>query len=206
MALGRTSTVAALGTAQTLAWASSYYLPAILATAMARDLGVSTPTVFAAFSVALVMSGFIGPRAGAAIDRWGGRPVLSGTNIVFAAGLVALGCAQGVVGLFAAWVVLGIGMAGGLYEAAFATLVRLYGKDSRNTITGITLIAGFASTVGWPLTTFLEAQVGWRNACFAWASLHLLLGLPLNLILPRAPAPETTHVTSAAPSTTDTAP
>lgn len=203
MSLGRSGTIAALGTAQTLAWASSYYLPAMLAAPMARDLGVSTPTVFAAFSVALIVSALLGPKAGSAIDRLGGRPVLMGTSLVFAAGLAGLGLAQGPVGLFAAWVVLGIGMGSGLYEAAFAALVRLYGKDSRGTITGITLIAGFASTVGWPLSTFLEAHIGWRGACFTWAGLHLLLGLPLNALLPRAQPVE--HETSpTAPSGMDT--
>ena len=186
MPLGRSGTVAALGTAQTVAWASSYYLPAMLAAPMARDLGVSTPTVFAAFSAALIVSALLGPRAGAAIDRWGGRPVLMATSGGFALGLAALGFAEGPVGLFAAWVILGIGMGSGLYEAAFAALVRLYGKDSRGTITGITLIAGFASTVGWPLSTFLEAHMGWRGACFTWAALHLVVGLPLNALLPRA--------------------
>lgn len=192
MALGRSGTVAALGTAQTLAWASSYYLPAMLAAPMAKDLGVSTPTVFAAFSVALIVSALLGSKAGAAIDRLGGRPVLMGTSLVFAVGLAGLGLAQGPVTLFVAWVVLGIGMGSGLYEAAFAALVRLYGQDSRTTITGITLIAGFASTVGWPLSTFLEAQLGWRGACFVWAGLHLVLGLPLNALLPRA-APADLH-------------
>jgi predicted MFS family arabinose efflux permease len=179
------SVVTALGVAQTLAWASSYYLPAMLAAPMARDLGVSTPTVFAAFSVALVVSALLGPHAGRAIDHWGGRPVLAGTNLVFALGLVALANAQGPVGLFAAWIILGIGMGSGLYEAAFAALVRLYGHGSRNAITGITLIAGFASTVGWPLSTWLELELGWRGACYVWAALHLLVGLPLNLLLPR---------------------
>jgi predicted MFS family arabinose efflux permease len=186
MALGRRGTVTTLGTAQTLAWASSYYLPAMLAVPMARDAGVSVPTVFAAFSCALVASALIGPRAGRVIDRWGGRPVLMATNVVFAVGLVALGMATGPLGLFAAWVLLGIGMGTGLYESAFATLVHLYGKESRNPITGITLIAGFASTVGWPLSTWLEAHVGWRGACFTWAALHMLVGLPLNALLPRA--------------------
>ena len=69
-------TVALLGTTQTLAWASSYYLPAILAAPIARELGVSVPTVFAAFSLALIVSALLGPFAGRAIDRWGGRPVL----------------------------------------------------------------------------------------------------------------------------------
>jgi predicted MFS family arabinose efflux permease len=192
--LSRTGTVAALGTTQTLAWASTYYLPAMLATPMARDLGVSIPTVFAAFSAALVVSALLGPRAGSAIDRLGGRPLLIATSLVFALGLVALGAARGAMSLFAAWLVLGVGMGSGLYEAAFATLVRLYGKDARNTITGITLIAGFASTVGWPLSTYLEAHFGWREACFTWAALHLLVGLPLNALLPQARSvPATAH-------------
>jgi predicted MFS family arabinose efflux permease len=182
----RVATVAALGSAQTLAWASSYYLPAVLATPIAKDIGVSAPTVFAAFSLALVVSALLGPYAGRAIDRWGGRPVLIGTNLVFATGLASLGFVQGPAGLFAAWVVIGIGMGSGLYEAAFAALVRLHGRDSRNVITGITLIAGFASTVGWPLSTLLESQIGWRGACFAWAGLHLVLGIPLNALLPKA--------------------
>lgn len=194
----RARTVAALGTAQTLAWASTYYLPAILAAPMARDLGVSTPTVFAAFSVALIVSALVGPRAGAAIDRYGGRPVLMLTSLVFALGLAGLGLAQDVVGLLAAWVLLGIGMGSGLYEAAFASLVRLYGKDARNSITGITLIAGFASTVGWPLSAVLEAGYGWRATCFTWAARHIVLGLPLNGLLSRARAPaQAVHDTPA---------
>lgn len=182
----RVRTVAALGTAQTLAWASSYYLVAILAVPMARDLAIQTPTVFAAFSAALVLAALIGPHAGGAIDRWGGRPVLAATNGVFAAGLVVLATAQGTTGLFVGWLLLGAGMGSGLYEAAFAALVRLHGHDSRGAITGITLIAGFASTVGWPLSTWLELHVGWRGACLAWAGLHLVVGLPLNLSIPRA--------------------
>ena len=179
-------TVARLGTAQTLAWASSYYLPAMLAAPMARDLGVATPTVFAAFSVALIVSALLGPFAGRAIDRHGGRPVLVGTNLLFAASLVGMALAQGPAGLFAAWILMGVAMGSGLYEAAFATLVRLYGQGARGAITGITLIAGFASTLGWPLSAWMETQWGWRGACAGWAALHLLVGVPLNGWLPRA--------------------
>jgi predicted MFS family arabinose efflux permease len=178
--------VTTLGTAQTLAWASSYYLPAMLARPMAADLGVTEPTVFAAFSAALVVSALVGPQAGRRIDRWGGRPVLMATSVAFALGLAMLASARGPVGLFAAWLVMGLAMGSGLYEAAFASLVRLYGHGARNAITGITLIAGFASTVGWPLSAALEHAWGWRGACWAWAGLHLLIGLPLNAALPRS--------------------
>lgn len=182
----QSSVVVALGITQTLAWASSYYLPAMLAAPMAKDLGIETPTVFAAFSFALVISAFLGPYAGRAIDRWGGRPVLMATNLVFAGSFMLLGTAHGLVGLLVAWAILGVGMGSGLYEAAFGGLVRLYGRDSRGAITGITLFAGFASTVGWPLSAFLEARYGWRGACFGWAALHVFLGLPLNWLLPKA--------------------
>ena len=178
--------IAALGTTQTLAWASTYYLPAMLATPIASELRVSTSSVFAAFSTALLVSAVLGPRAGRAIDRSGGRPVLIATSLVFALGLTLLGVSQGAKSLFFAWIVIGVGMGAGLYEAAFSTLVRLYGRDARGAITGITLIAGFASTVGWPLSTFLVAHVGWRGACFTWAVAHLLVGLPLNALLPSA--------------------
>ena len=184
--MNRAATVAALGAAQTLAWASSYYLPAVLAAPIARDLGVAAPTVFAAFSASLLVAAVLGPRAGAAIDRWGGRPVLVATNVVFALGLAALAAANGIAALFVAWAILGVGMACGLYEGAFAALVRLYGAGSRNAITGITLIAGFASTVGWPLSAWLESRAGWRGACWTWAALHVFVGLPLNAALPRA--------------------
>lgn len=199
MAASRTRVVATLGTAQTLAWASSYYLPALLARPMAAELGVSVPTVFAAFSAALVVSALVGPHAGRAIDRWGGRPVLMVTSALFALGLAALALAGGPLGLFAAWLVMGLAMGSGLYEAAFAALVRLYGHDARGAITGITLIAGFASTVGWPLTAALEQAWGWRGACWGWAGLHLLLGLPLNAWLPRVPAPPSPAAAAAAP-------
>jgi predicted MFS family arabinose efflux permease len=203
--------VVPLGLAQTLAWASSYYLPAMLAAPMARDLGIATPTVFAAFSVALVVSACVGPWSGRFIDRHGGRPVLIGTSLLFAAGLAALGMADSVTTLFAAWALMGIAMGSGLYEAAFAALVRLYGHGSRNAITGITLMAGFASTVGWPLSAWLESHYGWRGACFAWAGLHLMVGLPLDAWLPRAGShptphadvPEATATRPAADATTD---
>jgi len=189
MAAGRASVVISLGSAQTLAWASSYYLPALLARPMAGELGVSEPTVFAAFSGALVVSALVGPHSGRRIDRWGGRPVLMATSVLFALGLAAMAMASGPASLFAAWLLMGVAMGSGLYEAAFASLVRLYGQEARGAITGITLIAGFASTVGWPLTAALEHALGWRGACGAWAALHLLVGLPLNAALPRAPQP-----------------
>jgi len=71
----------------------------------------------------------------------------------------------------------------GLYDAAFGALGRIYGDKARRPITGITLLAGFASTVGWPLTAWGLDTIGWRDTCLAWAAAHILIGLPLNFFM-----------------------
>jgi MFS family permease len=173
--------ILALGTTQTLAWASSYYLPAILADPIAHDLGISSNWMFAAFSASLVISALLGPRVGRQIDVFGGRQVLSASNVILAAGLGVLGLAHSIPVLLVAWLLLGAGMGLGLYDAAFAALGRIYGNEARRSITGITLLAGFASTIGWPLTAWGLSTIGWRETCFAWAVAHIVIGLPLNL-------------------------
>jgi MFS family permease len=182
-AMKRTRVVIGLGSAQTLAFGSTYYLPAILAEPIARELGVSNGVVFTAFSGALIMAAVLGPLAGRRIDLFGGRDVLTVSSLVFAVGLATLGAAQETVTLFAGWLVIGIGMAMGLYEAAFSTLAGIYGREARGAITGITLLAGLASTICWPISAYLETEFGWRMACFVWAGAHLVVGLPLNRFL-----------------------
>src|SRR6201990_3596327 len=172
--------IVALGTTQTLAWASSFYPPPILADPIGRDIGVSSNWIFAAFSASLVISALLGPRVGRQIDLVGGRSVLSTSNLLLAAGLTLLGSAASIPVLVLAWLLLGVGMGFGLYDAAFGALGRIYGDSARRAITGITLIAGFASTVGWPLTAWGLHTIGWRETCFAWAAAHILIGLPIN--------------------------
>ena len=198
----RSIVVSALGITQTLAWSSTYYLPAVFADPVSAALGLPRVWWFGIFSAALLLSGLLGPLAGRMIDRYGGRDVLAATNLVFAGGLVALSFATGPVGLALAWAILGIGMGFGLYEAAFATVAGLYGRDARNAITGITLFAGFASTIGWPTSAIFIDLFGWRGAFLAWAALHLVIGLPVNrLVVPKSapPAPIAVLPQKAAP-------
>jgi MFS family permease len=193
--LRRGVVVSTLGITQTLSWGASYYLTAVFADPISADLHVSKTWFFGVYSAALLLSGLLGPVAGRMIDRHGGRDVLAATNVIFAVGLVLLSLANGPVGLIVAWAVIGVGMGFGLYEAAFATAAGLYGRDARNAITGITLFAGFASTVGWPLSSLFIDAFGWRGACVAWAVLHIVIGLPMNrFLIPKAPPPEPVSV------------
>jgi predicted MFS family arabinose efflux permease len=192
-------TVLALGTAQTLAWASSYYLLAILADPIAKDTGMSTDAVFGAFSVSLLIAAAIGPRVGRTIDEFGGRAVLMASNVFFAAGLTLLAASQSWALVWAAWLLTGFGMGLGLYDAAFAALSRIYGTAARGPITGITLMAGFASTVGWPLTAAGYAAFGWRTTCLGWALAHVLIGLVLNARIPNGTPPAPVQAQSTKP-------
>ncbi len=203
---GRVTVVAALGTTQTIAWASSYYMPAILAAPIAAALHLTSSVFFGLFSGALLLSAVIGPSVGRLIDHHGGRAVLAASNVVIAAGLIILAAAQGVMGLVIAWTVLGIGIGMGLYDPAFAALTWLYGREARGAITGITLIAGFASTIGWPLSAIFLHESGWRAACLIWAGLNVMLAAPLNWLIlprhgasPRAPPPEATELPAMEP-------
>jgi MFS family permease len=187
----RITVVAAIGTTQTLAWASTFYLPAILGAPIADALTLPHSLFFGIFSAALLLSAAIGPAVGRLIDRHGGRAVLASSNLVIAAGLAVQAGSHGVFGTSIAWTILGIGIGMGLYDPAFAALTALYGRGARGPITGITLIAGFASTVGWPATAWFEHAFGWREACLIWAALNLFVAMPLNwLLIPPARAPQ----------------
>lgn len=179
-------TTLALGASQLLAWASSYYLLAILAVPMAAQFGIPRVSVYLMFSGSLIVAAVLGPIAGRWVDRRGGRRVLMASNGVFAAAQLLLATAQHPAQLVLGWLLLGAAMPMGLYDAAFATLVRLFGAAARPRIVGVTLIAGFASSVSWPLTAFVEHHAGWRWACALWAALHLTVGLFIHArLLPR---------------------
>jgi MFS family permease len=176
----RAIVVAGIGTTQTIAWASSYYLPAILGDPIAAALRLPENVFFGLFSAALLLSAAIGPSVGRLIDRYGGRPVLTASNLMIAAGLANLAAAHGIAGLACAWTVVGVGIGMGLYDPAFSALTWLYGHEARGAITGITLFAGFASTIGWSLSALFLHEFGWRAACLMWAGLNLLIAAPLN--------------------------
>lgn len=197
----RRRVVVAIGLGQLLAWGSSYYLLAIVARPMAATLQLPPVWVYAYFSAALLVAAGLGPFVGARIDRHGGRRVLLLSNLLFAVALCALAAAQGPYSLLLGWLLMGLAMPFGLYDAAFSTIVSLYGTDARRGIVGVTLVAGFASSVSWPLTAAIEAHSSWRIACVTWAALHLSVGLALHArLLPDRGAGPALHAEKAGAS------
>ncbi|MEQ1318119.1 MFS transporter [Acinetobacter guillouiae] len=183
-----------MGFTQILAWSSTFYLPAVLANLIAKDTGWSLTLVIAGLSWGFIVTGICSPKVGRFIEQFGGRKALSIGSIFFAVGLICLGLSTHLLIYYFAWTMLGIGMAFGLYDAAFSTLGRLLGNDAKTAIVGVTLLGGLASTIGWALIVFLEGLYGWRISCFILALFHLLLGLPLHyFLLPREEQGTETH-------------
>lgn len=172
-----------LGLDQLLAWAVTFYLPAVIVTPASASLHASHAAIVGGFSWALLVAGMAAPRVGKRIERVGGRGVLAVGVVVMAAGLAVLAVSRGLALWYAGWTVLGAGMAMGLYDAAFATAGRLLGSEARRVITGVTLMAGFASTLGWPAGTALVGSLGWRAMLLLYAALLLVVNLPLVLAL-----------------------
>lgn len=179
---GMARVASVVGVSQLIVYGATYYLPAVLADPAAADLGQSRAALLGAFSWALLVAGLSAPVVGKRIDRAGGRGVLATSCAVTAAGLVVLATSHGLAQWYAGWIVMGCGMALGLYDAAFATIGVLFGHESGRAIMGVTLIAGFASTVFWPLGSALEAWWGWRGMLLAYAALLLAVNLPAMLL------------------------
>jgi MFS family permease len=191
----RNRIISTLGITQILAWGSTYYLPAVIAKTVSEDTGWPLEWVVGGLSLGLLIAGLVSPRVGAAIDRRGGRNILALSAGSICLGLLGLAAASNLVWYVGAWLIVGVGMGAGLYDAAFATLGRLYGQQGRSAITMLTLFGGLASTVCWPLSAFLLDQVGWRGTCIAYAVIQLLIALPLYLLVLPREAP--THFDSA---------
>jgi MFS family permease len=192
-------TICALGIAQIVSWGSLYYAFSFLIAPLMEAGDADKPTVFAAFSLGLLVCGLLSAPVGTLIDRVGGRGVMTAGSLAAAALLALLSQVHSVVALYGVWAGLGAVMAATLYDPAFAVITRLYATNYRRAITALTLFGGFASTVFWPLTQFLIAEMGWRDALLVLAALNLAICAPIHwAVLPPDGRSARVHVVRAA--------
>jgi MFS family permease len=184
-----TSIVALLGLTQIIGYGTTYYCFAILAAGITAEFGISQATYYGLLSLAFVLSGFVAPAIGRIFDRFGAARVMAIGSLLSAAGLAALAVAPSVVHFAGALVFTQVCACLVLYEAAFTALVQLSPEQGPRRIMYLTLIAGFASSVFWPLTNVLEGGIGWRWTMAAYALANLAICLPCHLLVARWCAP-----------------
>jgi hypothetical protein len=180
------SAILALGLTQIIGYGSLYYSFSILAPAMARDLNWSSEWIFGALSAALLIGGLAAPTMGKWIDRFGAGRVMTGGSAIAAAALVACAFSSGKVAFVAALIAIETASNLVQYGAAFALLVQIKPKVAQRSITYLTLIAGFASTIFWPITSALHAHMSWQTVYLIFAALNLLVCLPIHAWLSRS--------------------
>jgi len=181
---GSSPFISGLGIAQICSWGSLYYSFPQIAAAMEKDLGWSSTQVYGAATAGMLLSALVAVPVGTAIDRGHGRWVMSGGALL--AGLLLL-CWSAVTDLVWFYVfVTGIGamQAATLYEPAFAVIARRAGPlHARAGITAVTLWAGFAASVFFPLVEVLMASIGWRGALQVLGGINIVVCASLYFLV-----------------------
>jgi MFS family permease len=195
--------ILALGVTQNIGYGTLYYSFSILAPDMAASFAWSQEWIFGTLSIALLIGGLTAPWLGVLIDRIGAGRVMTMGSAVAAIALVACACAPGKSTYAAALIAIEVAANLVQYGAAFALLVQLRPAVAQRSIPYLTLIAGFASTIFWPITTTLHAQLSWQTVYLVFAGLNLLVCLPihgwLSLRLTRSRKQAAAHPITAVP-------
>jgi MFS family permease len=171
--------VLALALAQTLVWAGGFYVfPALLATWHA-ELGWSKATLSGAFTAALLVAAAASPLAGRLVDRGHGRALMALSATGVGLGLLLLSRVTTPWAFAVVWALIGLALAGALYDACFSFVTHRFPHDARRVITRITLVAGFAGTVSFPTAAWTASAFGWRGSLVVFALLILAVAVPL---------------------------
>ena len=175
-----TRAVTMLAVGQTIFWAGLYYIfPALLLWWEAAEAWPKT-TLTAAFAGAVIVSALVSPVFGRQIDKGRGPEVMAGSALFGAVMIALLPLTDSVWTFAAVWLLIGAAMGGCLYEPCFAFLTRTRGPAARRAITLVTLFAGFAGTLSFPLGHTIADALGWPAASAVMAALVAGVGVPLT--------------------------
>lgn len=196
--------VAALSLTQLIGWGATFWMPAVTGPAMAGELGMALPMVMAGPTVMLVVMAMASWPLSAVFERYGARPIMVLGSPLGAAGLLAMGLANGPVPYALSWIILGLAGASMLTTPAQIAVTEIAGEKARDALGVLILAGGLTSTIVWPLTGLLQAQWGWRTTTLAYAALMLLVCTPLHwTTLARRPRKKSAAKTTAEPASID---
>ncbi len=167
-----------LALGQTFAWAGIFYTFPALLLRWEQGLGWTKSDLTAAITLAILISGLAAPISGKIIDAGYGAIMMAGSAVLGGIGLILLSNVNTLWQFYGVWALLGITMAGCLYVPCFAVVTRARGKDAKQGIIFITLVAGFASTISFPLANTLSQELGWRASVAIFGLMVIILAAP----------------------------
>ncbi len=173
----RASVLMAIG--QIITWSGLYYVFPALLLRWEQDLGWSKAELTASITLAVFVSAITAPLAGRIIDRGYGAALMTGATLLGAAALFVCSFVDAHWQFLLLWAVIGVSLAGCLYEPCFAIVTRARGPRAKQAIILITLIAGFAGSISFPSAHSLAEAFGWRMTLRVFAVVVALVGAPI---------------------------
>lgn len=167
-----------LALTQIAGWGMIGILP-VIAPRVAAAFDVSLSSVFLGTSVMFVAMGLAAPGAGRAFRRFGSREAMTVGAATIGLGLCLLALSPNAVLFLGAWGIVGLAGALFLTTAAYAYIASYADDHARSLIGTLMLVTGLAGSVFWPVTAFLETQLGWRGVGLAYGAIMALLVCPL---------------------------
>ena len=168
-----------LAIGETIYWAGLYYIFAALLVQWEAAEPWPKTQITMAFTGAILMAAIFAPIAGRQIDRGNGPKVLTFAALIGAALVALLPFANSVWMFGAIWLGVGACLGGCLYETCFSLITRTRGDNARRDITLVTLFAGLAGTLSFPLSNAISNAYGWHAAIWTMSGLVALVGVPL---------------------------
>ncbi|TDW98271.1 MFS transporter [Kribbella sp. VKM Ac-2566] len=175
--------VGTLAVTQTVGYGVLYYAFSVILGPMSDDLEISHTTAAGALTLAVLVSGLLSIPVGRWLDARGGHALMTVGSVVGTVAVFGWSQVHSAVQLCLVFVLIGVASAMVLYEPAFAVVVAATEPARRaKALLGVTLVAGFASSIFIPLTGQLVDRIDWRRALVVLAVLLAALTVPLHAL------------------------
>jgi len=177
---GTIKSVLGLGITTTIGYGTLFYSFTIMSTQIQNEFAWSKSFIFGIFSLGILLGGFLAPTVGKLLDHHGARIIMTIGSFLCFLGLYSISFIQNEWHYIISILFLEVVSTLVLYESAFVAFSQLAGDKARTPITQITLIAGFASTIFWPLISYLLTIMNWREVYVTLGLFHIFIAMPIH--------------------------
>ena len=169
-----------IGISVTFCYSSYAYLFSALLQTWETELNISRNKLTFAYSLGLMIHGFLLPYLGKLVDRNYSFIMMWLSPLLLGFSVINLAFVNTYYEFIIAWVLVSATAGGCLYTMIFSVLTINLKQDIKNSIAIITLIAGLASTYTYPTATYLTESFNWRTTVLIFGIVNILISAPAN--------------------------